>query len=82
MSSSVVAPTAPDGDNGNPQGYCSRCHRVWTLKTGQGVCQWRLKPQAVKAPLQSPAKSSLGLTGRNGKLKLISARLFPIGGED
>ncbi len=40
MSSSVVAPTAPDGDYGNPQGHCSRCHRVWTLKERQGVCQW------------------------------------------
>jgi len=40
MSSSVTAPTAPDGDNGNHQGYCSRCHRVWTLNERQGVCQW------------------------------------------
>jgi len=40
MSSSVVAPTAPDGDNGNTQGHCSRCHRVWTLNERQGVCQW------------------------------------------
>jgi len=40
MSSNVSAPTAPDGGNGNHQGHCSRCHRVWTLKTGQGVCQW------------------------------------------
>jgi len=40
MSSSVIAPASPDGDNGNHQGYCSRCHRIWTLKTGQGVCQW------------------------------------------
>jgi hypothetical protein len=21
-------------------GYCSHCHRIWTLKTRQGVCQW------------------------------------------
>ncbi|MFC1902592.1 hypothetical protein ACFLX4_00785 [Chloroflexota bacterium] len=40
MSSSIVAPPAPDGDNGSPQGHCSRCHKVWTLKTRQGVCQW------------------------------------------
>jgi len=48
MSSSVIAPASPDGDNGKPQepapylirGHCSRCHRVWTLKTRQGVCQW------------------------------------------
>ena len=40
MSSSVIAPALPDGDNGSPQGHCSRCHKVWTLKTAQGVCQW------------------------------------------
>ena len=40
MSSSVIAPASPDGDNGSPQGHCSRCHKVWTLKTRQGVCQW------------------------------------------
>jgi len=21
-------------------GHCSQCHKVWTLKTGQGLCQW------------------------------------------
>ena len=40
MNSSVVTPAAPDGGNGNPQGHCSRCHRVWTLNERQGVCQW------------------------------------------
>ena len=40
MSSSVIAPPAPDGDNGNHQGHCSRCDKVWTLKKRQGVCQW------------------------------------------
>jgi hypothetical protein len=40
MSLCVVAPTAPDGDNGNPQGHCSRCGKVWTLKERQGVCRW------------------------------------------
>ncbi len=40
MSSSVVAPPALDGDNGNPQGHCSLCGKVWTLKERQGVCQW------------------------------------------
>jgi len=40
MSLSVAAPATPDGDNGNPQGHCSRCHRVWTLKERQGICRW------------------------------------------
>jgi len=38
MSSSVAAP-APD-DKDIPQGFCNRCHKVWTLKTRQGVCPW------------------------------------------
>jgi len=59
MSSSIVAPTAPDGDYGNTQGHCSRCQKVWTLKTGQGVCRWcgklancqtsTTKPRSVKS---------------------------------
>jgi len=22
------------------RGFCSNCHRVWTLETGQGICRW------------------------------------------
>ena len=40
MSSSVIAPPAPNGDNGNHQGHCSQCHKVWTLNERQGICQW------------------------------------------
>jgi len=40
MSSNVAALAAPNGDNGNHQGHCSRCGKVWTLKERQGVCQW------------------------------------------
>ncbi len=54
MSSSVVAPTAPDGDYGSPQGHCNRCHRVWTLKTGQGVCQWCGKPASCQTTMAKP----------------------------
>ncbi len=39
MSSSVTTITQ-DGGNHHRQGCCSRCHKVWTLKTTQGVCQW------------------------------------------
>jgi len=59
MSSNVSAPVAPDGDNGNTQGHCSRCHRVWTLNERQGVCQWcghlaicqssSTKPRSIKS---------------------------------
>ena len=34
MTTAVTSP-AP-----TPQGHCSRCGKVWTLKEGQGVCQW------------------------------------------
>ena len=54
MSSSVVAPTAPDGDYGSPQGHCSRCGKVWTLKTGQGVCQWCGKPASCQTTMAKP----------------------------
>jgi len=54
MSSSVIAPSAPDGDNGNTQGHCSRCHRVWTLKTGQGICQWCGKPASCQTTMAKP----------------------------
>jgi uncharacterized Zn finger protein (UPF0148 family) len=31
----VTATSAPA-----PQGHCSQCGKVWTLETGQGICQW------------------------------------------
>jgi hypothetical protein len=27
-------------------GFCSRCHRVWTLETGQGLCHWCGQPSS------------------------------------
>ncbi len=54
MSSSVVAPPAPNGDYGSPQGHCSRCHRVWTLNERQGVCQWCLKPASCQSSTSKP----------------------------
>jgi len=54
MSSSVVAPTTPDGSNGSPQGHCSRCHRVWTLKERQGVCSWCNKPASCITATSKP----------------------------
>ena len=54
MSSSVVAPPAPDGDHKRPQGHCSRCGKVWTLKTEQGVCQWCGKPATCQSSTTQP----------------------------
>ena len=36
---------------------------------GRAFVSGAISQQAIKAPLQSPAMSSLGLTGRKGKLK-------------
>ena len=54
MSSSVIAPPAPDGDHKRPQGHCSRCGKVWTLKTEQGVCQWCGKPATCQSSTTQP----------------------------
>ena len=67
MSSNVVALAAPNGDNGNHQGHCSRCGKVWTLKERQGVCQWCGKLAGLPNQWQSPAISSLGQTEGESK---------------
>jgi len=66
MSSSGTAPTAPDGGNGNPQGHCSRCHRVWTLNERQGVCQWCSHLAICQS---SPTKPRSIKSRSNGKRK-------------
>ena len=35
-------------------GYCSRCGKVWTLDTGQGICQWCNKPATAKTTTSKP----------------------------
>jgi DNA-directed RNA polymerase specialized sigma24 family protein len=39
-------------------GHCSKCHKVWTLETRQGVCQWCGK-LAVCQTIQTQALRSL-----------------------
>ena len=29
-----------EGGSSVINGHCSKCHKVWTLETGQGVCRW------------------------------------------
>ena len=65
MSSNVAA---PNGDNGNHQGHCSRCGKVWILKESRAFVSGAISPQAVKAPLQSPVTSSLGQTESESNL--------------
>ena len=51
MSSNAAA---PNGDNGNHQGHCSRCGKVWTLEERQGVCQWCNKPASCQTIMAKP----------------------------
>ncbi len=64
MSSNVAAPAAPNGDNGNHQGHCSRCGKVWTLKEGQGVCQWCGKPASCQTTKSKPRHIKSRSNGR------------------
>jgi hypothetical protein len=50
MSSNVIA--SPDHDK--PQGHCSRCGKVWTLKERQGVCQWCGKTATCQSSTSKP----------------------------
>jgi hypothetical protein len=54
MSSNVAALAAPNGDNGNHQGHCSQCGKVWTLNERQGVCQWCGKPASCQTTKAKP----------------------------
>jgi len=35
-------------------GFCSKCHKVWTLETEQGVCQWCNKPSSCQTTTTQP----------------------------
>ena len=37
-----------------PQGHCSQCGKVWTLKERQGVCQWCGKPASYQSATSKP----------------------------
>jgi len=39
MVTMITTPTS-NGDNGNHQGCCSRCGKIWVLNERQGVCPW------------------------------------------
>ncbi len=49
------------------EGYCSKCHKVWTLETEQGVCQWCGRPSTL-ATRPANTLRSFKSTGRR-KLK-------------
>ena len=60
----AIAPAAPDGDYGSPQGHCSRCGKVWTLNERQGVCQWCNKPASCQSSTSKPRHIKSRSNGR------------------
>ena len=51
MSSSVAISS---NETNEPQGHCSRCHRIWKLKERQGVCPWCHKPASCITATSKP----------------------------
>jgi len=64
VSSNVAAPAAPNGDNHNHQGHCSRCGKIWTLNERQGICQWCHKPASCQSPTSKPRHIKSRSNGR------------------
>jgi hypothetical protein len=54
MVTAIAAPAAPDGDNGNCQGHCNQCGKIWTINERQGVCQWCNKPASCITATSKP----------------------------
>jgi len=57
MTTAVVSSPAP-------QGHCSRCGKIWTLNTGQGVCQWCGKPASCQTTTTKPRHIKSRSNGR------------------
>jgi hypothetical protein len=53
----IAAVSPPSGDNKRPEGHCSRCRRVWSLETEQGVCQWCGKPATCQTTRTTALRS-------------------------
>jgi len=47
-----------------PQGHCSQCGKVWTLKERQGVCQWCGKPATCQSSTTKPRHIKSRSNGR------------------
>jgi len=60
----AAAPAAPNGDNGNLQGHCSQCGKIWTLNERQGVCQWCNKPASCQSSTSKPRHIKSRSNGR------------------
>jgi hypothetical protein len=45
-------------------GHCSKCHKIWTLDTQSGVCQWCGKPTTCQSPTAKPRSIKSRSNGR------------------
>ncbi len=45
-------------------GHCSNCHKVWTLETRQGLCQWCNKPASCQTTAAKPRHIKSRSNGR------------------
>ena len=45
-------------------GQCSNCHKIWTLETGQGVCQWCGKLATCQTSQTQPRRIKSRSNGR------------------
>ena len=68
-----------------PQGHCSQCGKVWTLKERQGVCQWcghlavcqssQTKPRHIKSSRRRKQRQADGNGNGNGYDQLAEPHL-------
>jgi len=77
----VTSVIAPNGDNGNHQGHCSRCGKVWTLKERQGVCQWCKKPASCITSTSKPRSIKSRPNGRRKQAPVHSNGYDQLQGE-
>jgi len=45
-------------------GHCIKCHKVWTLDTQSGVCQWCNKPSSCQTTIAKPRSIKSRSNGR------------------
>jgi hypothetical protein len=77
----VTSVIAPNGDNSSPQGHCSRCGKVWTLKERQGVCQWCNKPASCQSSTSKPRHIKSRSNGRRKQAPVHSNGYNQLQGE-
>ena len=65
----MITTSAPPAPDRPPQGYCNKCHKVWTLETESGTCSWCSQPSYCQTRTQPRQIKSSG--SRKGKQALI-----------